>query len=70
MAARFAYASLTGCNGCIAQLVAGDTPDAFNALAGVDEDRSRRERYKGHQQRVFDKVLTLFVPEKTLHLFH
>src|SRR3954447_4841127 len=36
-------------------------PDSFDAAAGTNEESRRGEGHKGHQQRVLDEILALFV---------
>src|ERR1035438_5417740 len=55
----------------VRQLRARGAPDPLDAGAGIDEDRSRRECDKSHQQGVFDQVLALFVLYEThKHVLH
>jgi hypothetical protein len=61
---------LAGRGVCGTQLIAGNAPDPFDALAGVGEDCSRCQRDEGHQQGVFDQVLALLVPQEMLYRSH
>src|ERR1017187_1051536 len=71
-AGRHGYAGLlhpgelTGCRGGIRQLAIADLPDFVDAATGAQEKSGRSQRYKRHEQGVFDEVLALFVlPEIT-----
>lgn len=52
---------LAGCGVGCGELGVGGGPDPFDAAAGTNEESRRGEGHKGHQQRVLDEILALFV---------
>jgi hypothetical protein len=46
------------------QLAVAGGPDAGDAAAGAEEQCGRSQGYKGHQERVLDEILALFVFKK------
>jgi hypothetical protein len=52
------------------ELTVGGGPDAFDAPARSQKKSRRSQGNEGHQQSVFDQVLSLLVPPKISHNRH
>src|SRR5215813_12763742 len=52
------------------ELAVASGPDTFDAATRSDEEGSGSKRNEGHQESVFDQVLALIFPDKSVNKVH